>query len=51
MNINFDKGDRNLIQNIKIHNVATYTNLVEIKPKKLNFFMEAMEVEKQLFQN
>ena len=32
-----NKGDRNLIQNIKIHNIATYTNLVEIKPKKLNF--------------
>ena len=26
-----------MIQNIKIHNIATYTNLVEIKPKKLNF--------------
>lgn len=38
MNINFDEGDRKLIEKIKIHNVATYTNPVEITPRKLNFF-------------
>ncbi|MFK4887363.1 AAA family ATPase [Lactococcus petauri] len=27
-----------MIEHIKIHNVATYTNPVEIDPKKLNFF-------------
>lgn len=27
-----------MIQNIKIHNIATYTNPVEIEPRKLNFF-------------
>ncbi|ENZ5676839.1 AAA family ATPase [Enterococcus faecalis] len=26
-----------MIESVKIHNVATYKNLVEIKPKKLNF--------------
>ncbi|EOB3513869.1 AAA family ATPase [Enterococcus faecalis] len=30
-------GDIKMIESVKIHNVATYKNLVEIKPKKLNF--------------
>lgn len=33
----FIKEGSILIENIKIHNVATYSNLVEIKPKRLNF--------------
>lgn len=51
MNRSFDKEDRELIEKIKIHNIATYTSPVEIIPRKLNFFMEAMVVEKPLFQN
>lgn len=37
MSRSFDKEDRELIEKIKIHNIATYTSPVEIIPRKLNF--------------